>query len=136
MNRPRITKVALLFLALLLIVPACALLRLHPHPPFTWAAGYFLVMSLVSFISYYDDKKRAQEERWRVPESTLHLFEFIGGWPGAFIAQRWLRHKILKRSYQFSFWTIVASHEFAAFDFLFDWMTCRALFEWIQKQFS
>ena len=31
---------------------------------------------------------------------TLHTLELIGGWPAAFLAQRWLRHKCSKRSFQ------------------------------------
>jgi hypothetical protein len=32
----------------------------------------------------------------------------MGGWPGAFVAQRRLRHKCVKRKYQIVFWLIVA----------------------------
>lgn len=37
---------------------------------------------------YRHDKRRAFAGQWRVPEATLHLAEFAGGWPGAFLAQR------------------------------------------------
>jgi len=41
----------------------------------------------------------------------LHLLELLGGWPGAFLAQRRLRHKCSKRRYQFVFWLIVLAYQ-------------------------
>jgi len=62
-------------------------------------------LSLFTFISYWSDKRRAEAGEWRVPESTLHLVEFLGGWPGAFLsAGAFFRHKIAKGSFQFAFW--------------------------------
>ena len=54
----------------------------------------------ITYGMYADDKQRAASGAWRVPESSLHLAELLGGWPGAFLAQRWLRHKCSKASYQ------------------------------------
>jgi len=68
------------------------------------------VMSLIAFFAYADDKNRAQMNRWRTPESTLHLLEILGGWPGALIAQKQLRHKSKKANYQFIYWIIVVFH--------------------------
>ena len=34
---------------------------------------------------------------------TLHWLEFLGGWPGALIAQRVIRHKNKKTSFQVDF---------------------------------
>jgi len=71
-------------------------------------------------------QRRAEEREWRVPEARLHLLELLGGWPGAFLAQRWLRHKCSKGSYQFVFWLIVLAYQFAAFDSLQHWQLSRA----------
>jgi uncharacterized membrane protein YsdA (DUF1294 family)/cold shock CspA family protein len=68
------------------------------------------VMSLITFALYADDKSRAKQKRWRVPESNLHLCEFMGGWLGGFVAQWKLHHKSSKRSYQVVFWVIVIIH--------------------------
>jgi uncharacterized membrane protein YsdA (DUF1294 family) len=72
-------------------------------------------------------------EAWRTPEMLLHLLELAGGWPGAWVARRRLRHKSSKISYQFEFWLIICIHQFAAFDSLQQWkyshMLKQALFE-------
>ncbi|WP_442949013.1 DUF1294 domain-containing protein [Nostoc sp.] len=77
------------------------------------------VMSFVTFALYADDKSRAKQGRWRVSEKRLHLCEFMGGWLGGFIAQRRLRHKNSKVSYQVVFWVIVAIHLIFWLDWLF-----------------
>ena len=40
----------------------------------------------VSCGAYYLDKRAAQEDRQRVPESLLHWLDLLGGWPGALCA--------------------------------------------------
>src|SRR3546814_17304610 len=52
---------------------------------------------------YWLDKEAAQGGAQRIPESTLHLVDLLGGWPGALIAQQQFRHKTVKRSFQFAF---------------------------------
>ena len=59
-------------------------------------------------------------------EAQLHLLELLGGWPGALLAQRRLRHKCSKRSYQIVFWLIVLAYQFAAMDSLQNWQLSRA----------
>lgn len=63
--------------------------------------------SCVTFIAYALDKSAAQKGRWRTPEKTLHLLALIGGWPGALAAQKLLRHKSSKQSFQIVFWITV-----------------------------
>lgn len=74
------------------------------------AAGVYGVMSAVAFIAYAIDKRWARLARRRIPEATLHAVELLGGWPGAFLAQRIVRHKNAKASYQVVFWLIVVLH--------------------------
>ena len=68
------------------------------------------VMSVVSFCLYWLDKGRARTGTWRISEATLHGSEMLGGWPGAWVAQRVFRHKWRKGSYMGIFWIIVAAH--------------------------
>jgi uncharacterized membrane protein YsdA (DUF1294 family)/cold shock CspA family protein len=59
----------------------------------------YLLISLFTVLVYAKDKYSAQTDRWRTPEATLHFLSLIGGWPGAFIAQKILRHKTSKREF-------------------------------------
>jgi uncharacterized membrane protein YsdA (DUF1294 family)/cold shock CspA family protein len=76
-------------------------------------------MSLITYGIYSDDKSRAQKGQWRIPENNLHLCELTGGWMGAFVAQRKLRHKSSKVSYQVVFWIIAIAHIAFWVDWLF-----------------
>ena len=64
----------------------------------------------LAMLFYYGDKTAAQRGESRIQESTLHLLELAGGWPGALLAQRLLRHKTVKASYRSTFWTMVTLH--------------------------
>ncbi|MDZ7937696.1 MAG: DUF1294 domain-containing protein [Rhodoferax sp.] len=76
------------------------------HPPL-WVAAAYAVMSLLTFIAYAMDKAAAQAQRWRTAESTLHLLALACGWPGALLAQQWLRHKSAKPEFRAVFWATV-----------------------------
>ena len=80
------------------------------HRVLPWIGIYYGVASLVALAVYRWDKYRAEKQQWRVPESTLHVLEVFGGWPGALIAQRLFRHKNRKLSFQVTFWLIVLVH--------------------------
>jgi uncharacterized membrane protein YsdA (DUF1294 family) len=64
----------------------------------------------VTFAAYYWDKRQAIRQGDRLRERTMHLLELFGGWPTAFVAQRVLRHKCKKLSYQVVYWIIVVLH--------------------------
>jgi uncharacterized membrane protein YsdA (DUF1294 family) len=68
------------------------------------------VMSLVCFLAYGMDKRRAGNGSRRVSERTLHVMAFLGGWPGALIGQRQFRHKTQKGSFRIVFWLLVVVH--------------------------
>jgi uncharacterized membrane protein YsdA (DUF1294 family)/cold shock CspA family protein len=78
----------------------------------------YLVASVITFLVYAKDKWAARTDRWRTKESTLHTLAFVGGWPGALIAQQVLRHKSRKNAFQFMFWTTVVLN-CVAFGWLF-----------------
>ena len=71
------------------------------------AALVLLGLCGVAWIAYVLDKHAARHGQWRIPESNLHLLELAGGWPGAFVAQRMLRHKTRKPGYRIAFWCMV-----------------------------
>jgi uncharacterized membrane protein YsdA (DUF1294 family) len=76
-----------------------------PRP--LWVAGLYLGASVVCFALYAADKRRARFGGWRVPERTLLFWGFIGGWPGAIVAQQVLRHKTQKVHFREAFWATV-----------------------------
>ena len=102
---------------LLILLPGVAGLFL-PLP--LWLPSTFMtIVSMITYRIYGHDKKLAQGGGWRVSESTLHLAELCGGWPGAFLAQRRLRHKCSKSNYQFVFWLIVLAYQIVSVDIFF-----------------
>lgn len=74
-----------------------------PH----WVGGVYVGLSLWSFVMYAYDKRQAQTGGWRTPESSLHAVALLGGWPGALLAQQWLRHKSSKLPFRRVFWATV-----------------------------
>lgn len=64
----------------------------------------YAIMSVAAFLMYAKDKSAAEWGRWRTAESTLHALSLLGGWPGAKIAQCFLRHKSKKLSFRATYW--------------------------------
>lgn len=70
-------------------------------------ALYLLIVNLLTFAMYWQDKRAAKQPGApRVPEAMLLGVGFAGGTGAALVAQRLLRHKTRKRSFQFKFWAI------------------------------
>lgn len=81
----------------------------------TWFALVYLVASAVTFLAYALDKSSAKRGAWRTRESTLHVLAVAGGWPGALLAQQFLRHKSAKAEFRSVFWGTVAVNIVAFF---------------------
>ncbi|RON10168.1 hypothetical protein BK659_08775 [Pseudomonas brassicacearum] len=88
----------------------------------------YAVVSLLTFLLYWSDKRKARADSWRTPENVLHAIELAGGWPGALLAQQVFRHKTRKVSYQLVFWIIVLLHQVFWIDQLY---LGSGLFAWI-----
>jgi len=73
----------------------------------TKVAGAYASLSVISFVLYAWDKGASGAKHQRTPEATLHLWSLLGGWPGALLAQHFLRHKSRKTSFQKVFWVTV-----------------------------
>lgn len=108
-------------LVVLLVLPITAIIRLAGQFGPAQILGGALVLSALTYFASASDKRKAQNGQWRTPESTLHLLELCGGWPGSFLAQHRFRHKLRKLSYQITFWLIVVAYEAIAYDFLSGW---------------
>ncbi len=104
-----------------------ALHRLTGSIDYRWPLIGAGAISLFTFMAYAADKARAKDADRRVPELTLHGLEFIGGWPGAYLAQWVFRHKSSKIGYQIVFWLIVALHQFVTIDYVLGWAMTKPL---------
>lgn len=69
-----------------------------------WLNGMVLlftsIINVMTYWFYSQDKEAAQFNRRRVPENTLHILAFLGGWPAAWLAQQRLRHKTQKQPFR------------------------------------
>lgn len=103
-----IAVVVIALAGLVLGIPAASALPISPAV--AWASVIYGVNSLIALLVYAFDKRAATRHLYRIPERTLHLVEFLGGWPGALIAQQVFRHK--NRKPAFLIWTglIVLAH--------------------------
>ena len=55
--------------------------------------AYLVLLSIITFIAYGVDKKKATEGKWRTKEKTLLLLSFLGGAFGGYPAMLIFRHK-------------------------------------------
>jgi uncharacterized membrane protein YsdA (DUF1294 family) len=97
------------YLPVLLFVAVYAGATLAWQLPLAVGAAY-LGLSAVCFASYALDKSAARRGERRTPESRLLMLGLLGGWPGAVLAQQWLRHKTVKQPFRQMFWLSVAAN--------------------------
>jgi len=58
--------------------------------------GIICLMNLIAFIMFGVDKYKASHDLWRISESTLILFAFLGGAIGALAGMKVFHHKTRK----------------------------------------
>ncbi|UZE26791.1 DUF1294 domain-containing protein [Pseudomonas asplenii] len=104
---------------LLCVLPGFGMLRLWLASGTSWPLWAYGGASLLAFVFYWNDKRKARNDAWRIPEKILHGAELLGGWPGALLAQQIFRHKTRKLSFQLVFWLIVLLHQVFWIDWLF-----------------
>src|SRR5690349_13411126 len=80
---------------LIAFVAAFALAFLLLELPW-WLPALYAVMSVIAFAAYALDKRAARRGSPRTSEQTLLTLGFLGGWPGAVVAQQVFRHKTRK----------------------------------------
>jgi uncharacterized membrane protein YsdA (DUF1294 family)/cold shock CspA family protein len=126
-------KAVHLLIFIFLLLPGYAVYRYAGPTGVGYAGAWTLLISIIAYFIYAVDKRRARDNAQREPEKMLHLIELLGGWPGAFIAQRKLRHKSSKGPYLFVFILIIGLHQFIAIDALRGWPFASALLRGLQK---
>ena len=69
--------------------------------------AYIVSVNLSTLLFYGYDKMIAGRSLLRVPEWILHSLSICGGSPAGLIAQKMFRHKTIKASFQWVYWSIV-----------------------------
>lgn len=59
-----------------------------------------ILINVITYWCYAQDKEAAQLGNRRIPEQSLHILSFLGGWPAAYLAQQKLRHKTQKQTFK------------------------------------
>lgn len=60
---------------------------------FKYYLALILIISFITMILYFSDKRRAMKNKWRIKESVLLSFSFFGGALGGMVGLYVLRHK-------------------------------------------
>ena len=66
-------------------------------------AAYLVLLSLITFIAYGADKRKAKKGAYRTKEKTLLLLSFFGGAFGGYPAMLIYRHKTKGEHWYFTF---------------------------------
>lgn len=73
-------------------------------------AAWYVVLSGAAAIAWTRDKSAARRRTRRTPERTLLALALVGGFPGAWLASRVVRHKTRKQSFLWAFRGRVLGH--------------------------
>ena len=60
---------------------------------------YLLVVNCIAFLAYGLDKRKAEKDRWRIPELTLIVLAVLGGSVGALAGMLAFHHKTKKAKF-------------------------------------
>ncbi|MEZ6059297.1 MAG: DUF1294 domain-containing protein [Planctomycetaceae bacterium] len=110
------TGVALVWLTICVVVSVMTLASSTFAPGivatvYVWTTS---ILSAAAFGLYGYDKLRAERDKSRISEKSLHLVALCGGWPGAVMGQQYFRHKTLKLTFRAMLAAIVLLHWTAA----------------------
>ena len=61
---------------------------------------YYLLITVVTFLAYGVDKRKAIKGQWRIPERALISLAFAGGFLGAIFGMIMFRHKTKKLKFR------------------------------------
>ena len=60
---------------------------------------YILCVSIIAFAAYGIDKRKAEKNKWRIPESVLIMLAVLGGSVGALAGMLVFHHKTKKAEF-------------------------------------
>ncbi|WGV98391.1 DUF1294 domain-containing protein [Vibrio sp. YMD68] len=90
------------------ITVVCSAVWLIYYPPIVLL--HYVFLSSATYLVYLYDRGAEVENRTRIPELVLHTLSFIGGWPGAVLAQTLLRYQSSEESYRYRFWCAISAN--------------------------
>ena len=64
---------------------------------------YLLVINLITFLTMWIDKRKAQKSKWRISETALFTLALLGGSIGGMIGMYKFRHKTQKARFKYGF---------------------------------
>lgn len=67
---------------------------------YTYIIIPIIIINIITFLVYGEDKRRARKNKWRIPEKTLLLLALLGGAPGALAGMQVFRHKARKNLFR------------------------------------
>ena len=76
---------------------------------------YLLIVNALGFLLMLVDKRKAQKNLWRIPESTLFLIAAVGGSIGSLAGMYKFRHKTKHLKFILGIPAILAAQIAAAF---------------------
>jgi uncharacterized membrane protein YsdA (DUF1294 family) len=79
------------------------------------------ITSVMAFVAYGVDKRLSIRRQRRISERTLHVLALLGGWPGAWLAQRVFRHKTRKTPFRVMYFCTVGLHAASVAALLYWW---------------
>ena len=68
--------------------------------PLLLVLAYLLIINLIGFVLMFADKKRAQNNEWRIREASLFLTAILGGSVGSMLGMKLFRHKTKHKSFR------------------------------------
>lgn len=74
------------------------------------AAAWYGAVNFAALCVFVWDKRAAEREAWRVSERTLLGLVWLGGFAGAWVAMRLVRHKTRKWLFRLSPWAAGVVH--------------------------
>lgn len=69
--------------------------------------GAFIVLNIITFLTFGLDKLKAKKGKWRIPESTLLIMAIIGGSIGAYLGMKVWRHKTMHKKFKYGIPAII-----------------------------
>ena len=69
-------------------------------------AAALIAINVIAFAAFGLDKAKAKRGHYRIAESTLLLFAFLGGTPGAYAGRSLFRHKTRKQPFNSNLFSI------------------------------